>query len=91
MQTGNKTLYPLTARNFSNRRPRKLSASLGASSQLWLRRQQKDPYVQEAKVMNYRARSAFKLIQMDDKLKILKPGMTVIDVGAAPGSWTQVL
>lgn len=60
------------------------------SSQLWLTRQIRDPYVEKAKQENYRCRSAFKLLQMNEKYKIFSPGLTVIDCGAAPGSWTQV-
>ncbi|XP_025424362.1 rRNA methyltransferase 2, mitochondrial [Sipha flava] len=60
------------------------------SSKEWLSRQNSDPYVEKAKVENYRCRSAFKLLQIDDKFSILKPGQCVIDVGAAPGSWSQV-
>ncbi|KAJ8911162.1 hypothetical protein NQ315_013016 [Exocentrus adspersus] len=60
------------------------------SSQQWLSRQLSDPYVEKAKLMNYRCRSAFKLIEIDDRYKFLHPGDTVIDCGAAPGSWTQV-
>ncbi|KAL3876745.1 hypothetical protein ACJMK2_034542 [Sinanodonta woodiana] len=60
------------------------------SSQLWLRRQLNDPYVQKARVENWRCRSAFKLLEIDDKRDILKPGNIVIDCGAAPGSWSQV-
>jgi 23S rRNA (uridine2552-2'-O)-methyltransferase len=56
----------------------------------WIRRHVTDPYVKAATLKGYRARSAFKLIEIDDKDKLLKPGMTVIDLGAAPGSWTQV-
>ncbi|GJQ72355.1 hypothetical protein Trydic_g3441 [Trypoxylus dichotomus] len=62
----------------------------GVSSQQWLVRQLNDPYVEKAKLLNYRCRSAFKLLEIDDKYKFLKPGSTVIDCGAAPGSWTQV-
>lgn len=60
------------------------------SSQQWLQRQFADPYVQKAKQENYRCRSAFKLLEMNEKYKILSPGMVVVDCGAAPGSWTQV-
>lgn len=60
------------------------------SSQLWLTRQIRDPYVEKAKKENYRCRSAFKLLEINERFKILKPGQTVIDCGAAPGSWTQV-
>ena len=60
------------------------------TSQKWLTRQMKDPYVKRARYDSYRCRSAFKLIEIDDKHKLLGPGMVVIDCGAAPGSWTQV-
>lgn len=63
----------------------------GTSSSLWLTRHINDPYVEKAKFKNYRCRSAFKLLEIDDKFKILKPGNIVIDCGAAPGSWTQVV
>lgn len=61
------------------------------SSQDWLTRQLNDPYVKMARYRNYRARSAFKLIEIDDKHQILEPGMTVVECGACPGAWTQVL
>ncbi|CAB3379510.1 Hypothetical predicted protein [Cloeon dipterum] len=61
------------------------------SSHEWLQRQLHDPYVKWARVEQYRCRSAFKLLEIDDKHKILSPGMNVVDCGAAPGSWTQVL
>ncbi|CAH1954580.1 unnamed protein product [Acanthoscelides obtectus] len=61
-----------------------------ASSQQWLSRQLSDPYVEKAKTMQLRCRSAFKLIEIDDRYKILSPGDIVVDCGAAPGSWTQV-
>lgn len=60
------------------------------SSQLWLTRQMRDPYVEKAKQENYRCRSAFKLLEINGRFRILSPGLTVIDCGAAPGSWTQV-
>ncbi|XP_028177979.1 rRNA methyltransferase 2, mitochondrial [Ostrinia furnacalis] len=60
------------------------------SSQQWLCRQKADPYVEKAKIYNYRCRSAFKLLEMNEKTNILTPGLTVVDLGAAPGSWTQV-
>uniref|UniRef100_A0A182RYP5 rRNA methyltransferase 2, mitochondrial n=1 Tax=Anopheles funestus TaxID=62324 RepID=A0A182RYP5_ANOFN len=60
------------------------------SSQEWLTRQLRDPYVERAKMMNYRCRSAFKLLEVDQKYGLIKPGHTVIDCGAAPGSWTQI-
>jgi 23S rRNA (uridine2552-2'-O)-methyltransferase len=60
------------------------------SSQRWLQRQLNDPYVAEAKKRGYRSRAAFKLLQLDDQLRFLKPGARVVDLGAAPGGWTQV-
>ena len=61
------------------------------SSHSWLERQRKDIYKKMARYDHYRARSAYKLIQIDDKYKFLKPGRIVIEAGAAPGSWTQVI
>jgi 23S rRNA (uridine2552-2'-O)-methyltransferase len=60
------------------------------ASTRWLQRQLSDPYVEEAKRRGYRSRAAFKLIEMDDKYRFLKPGMTVLDLGAAPGGWSQI-
>jgi 23S rRNA (uridine2552-2'-O)-methyltransferase len=60
------------------------------SSTLWLERQLNDPYVQEAKRRGYRSRAAFKLLELDKQLGLLKPGNRVLDLGAAPGGWTQV-
>ena len=56
----------------------------------WLRRQLNDPYVAEAKRQGLRSRAAFKLTDIDDKIHVLKPGAKVVDLGAAPGGWTQV-
>jgi 23S rRNA (uridine2552-2'-O)-methyltransferase len=60
------------------------------SSRRWLERQLNDPYVGEAKRLGYRSRSAFKLIEIDDQFNFLKPGAAVVDLGAAPGGWSQV-
>jgi 23S rRNA (uridine2552-2'-O)-methyltransferase len=60
------------------------------SSKLWLERQLNDPYVARAKREGLRSRAAFKLIEIDDKYHLLKPGMSVVDLGAAPGGWSQV-
>ncbi len=60
------------------------------SSTRWLQRQLNDPYVHRAKQDGYRSRAAYKLIELDDRFKLLKPGKTVLDLGAAPGGWTQV-
>ena len=60
------------------------------SSTRWLQRQLNDPYVAEAKARGYRSRAAFKLIELDERFALLKPGMKVVDLGAAPGGWTQI-
>ncbi|KAG0169158.1 hypothetical protein DFQ30_003913 [Apophysomyces sp. BC1015] len=60
------------------------------SSKSWIQRQARDPYVKAAKSQQYRARSAFKLLQLNDKYRILRRGQIVVDCGAAPGGWTQV-
>ena len=60
------------------------------SSKLWLERQLNDPYVAQAKREGYRSRAAYKLIEIDDKYHFLKPGLTVVDLGAAPGGWSQI-
>jgi 23S rRNA (uridine2552-2'-O)-methyltransferase len=60
------------------------------SSKLWLERQLNDPYVARAKREGFRGRAAFKLIEIDDKHRLLKKGARVVDLGAAPGSWSQV-
>jgi 23S rRNA (uridine2552-2'-O)-methyltransferase len=60
------------------------------SSKLWLERQLNDPYVAQAKRDGLRSRAAYKLIEMDDKFHFLKPGQAVVDLGAAPGGWSQI-
>ncbi|XP_060696763.1 rRNA methyltransferase 2, mitochondrial [Hemiscyllium ocellatum] len=60
------------------------------AEQRWLSRQLRDPYVKSARQQNFRCRSAFKLLEIDEKHNILKPGNSVIDCGAAPGAWSQV-
>ena len=56
----------------------------------WLQRQLNDPYVQEAQRLGYRSRAAFKLLQIEEKFALLKPGQRVVDLGAAPGGWLQI-
>ena len=58
-------------------------------SKNWINKQRRDTYVRQSKVDGYRARSAYKLIEIDEKFKVFKGGISVIDVGAAPGSWSQ--
>jgi 23S rRNA (uridine2552-2'-O)-methyltransferase len=60
------------------------------ASTLWLERQLNDPYVAQARREGYRSRAAYKLIEIDDKHRLLKPGQRVVDLGAAPGGWSQV-
>jgi 23S rRNA (uridine2552-2'-O)-methyltransferase len=60
------------------------------SSTRWLARQLADPYVAEARRLGYRSRAAFKLIELDARFRLLRPGQRVLDLGCAPGSWTQV-
>lgn len=60
------------------------------SSQRWLARQLNDPYVVKSKLEGYRSRAAYKLIEIDDKYRFLKPGQSIVDLGAAPGGWSQV-
>ena len=58
-------------------------------SKNWVNKQRRDTYVRQSKVDGYRARSAYKLIEIDEKFKVFKGGINVIDIGAAPGSWSQ--
>ena len=58
-------------------------------SKNWVNKQRRDIYVRQSKVDGYRARSAYKLIEIDEKFKIFKGGMIIVDIGAAPGSWSQ--
>jgi 23S rRNA (uridine2552-2'-O)-methyltransferase len=60
------------------------------ASKLWLERQLNDPYVARAKREGFRSRAAYKLAEIDEKFRILKPGASVVDLGAAPGGWSQV-
>ncbi len=60
------------------------------SSRKWLQRQMNDPYVSAAKESGYRSRAAFKLLQLDEQFHLFKPGQRVVDLGAAPGGWSQI-
>jgi 23S rRNA (uridine2552-2'-O)-methyltransferase len=68
----------------------KTAGKRSLSSKLWLERQLNDPYVARAKREGYRSRATFKLIEVDDKARILKKGGRVVDLGAAPGGWSQI-
>lgn len=68
----------------------KKKRGLKNSSRRWLERHLNDPYVHRSKAEGFRSRAAFKLIEIDDRYKLLKPGTKVIDLGAAPGGWSQV-
>lgn len=68
----------------------KRARNRSASSQRWLERQLNDPYVAAAKRSGLRSRAAYKLREIDDKHRLLRPGMRVVDLGAAPGGWSQV-
>lgn len=63
---------------------------MAKSSKEWLRRHVSDPYVKKAQKEGYRSRAAYKLLEIDQKHSLFKPGMTVLDLGAAPGGWSQV-
>jgi 23S rRNA (uridine2552-2'-O)-methyltransferase len=68
----------------------KNARKLAPSSQRWLARQLNDPYVQAAKAQGFRSRAAFKLIELDDKYHLIGKGCRVVDLGAAPGGWSQI-
>jgi 23S rRNA (uridine2552-2'-O)-methyltransferase len=65
-------------------------AKRSTASAAWLKRQLNDPYVAAAKAQGWRSRAAFKLLELDERFHLLRPGLRVVDLGAAPGGWTQV-
>ena len=81
---------PKSARDGRLRTKVKTAKGRKISSTRWLERQLNDPYVAQAQKEGYRSRAAYKLIEIDDKYKLLKPGQCVVDLGCAPGGWTQV-
>lgn len=83
----------LSDRGLSGRKEKirvKTAAKRSVSSARWLDRQLNDPYVAEAQKRGLRSRAAFKLIELDDKYRLLRKGMRVLDLGAAPGGWSQI-
>lgn len=84
-----KVVKPTATRALKNRL--KSGKERTKSSRAWLERQINDPYVRAAKAEGYRSRAAYKLIEMDDKHRFLKRGAKVVDLGAAPGGWTQIV
>ena len=84
------TKSPSTSGNRELKTRVKTARGRSNSSVRWLQRQLNDPYVTLAKKEGYRSRAAYKLLELDDRFKWLKPGKTVLDLGAAPGGWTQV-
>src|SRR5271165_4126866 len=68
----------------------KNARKLSTSSQRWLTRQLNDPYVTAAKTQGFRSRAAFKLIELDDKYQLIGQNARVVDLGAAPGGWSQI-
>src|SRR4051812_17945201 len=70
--------------------PVRTAKSRSAASQRWLARQLNDPYVAAAKQQGWRSRAAFKLLELDERFHLIKRGARVVDLGAAPGGWTQV-
>ena len=61
-----------------------------SSSKAWLKEHRDDPYVQQAQREGYRSRACYKLLELQDKDRLIRPGMTVLDLGSAPGGWSQV-
>ena len=89
--SGKKTSAPKTTARGAQKKIRvKTRKNRSISSARWLERQLNDPYVAAAKAEGYRSRAAFKLIQMNEDLNLLKSGHKVVDLGAAPGGWTQI-
>lgn len=78
----------VASRNLSTRL--KTARGRTTSSTRWLQRQLNDPYVAEAQRLGYRSRAAFKIAELDDRFDFLKPGGRIVDLGAAPGGWTQI-
>lgn len=91
-KAGAKGSTPGFAPGFGRNQTERLKAggNKTVSSKRWLTRQINDPYVTAAKQQGWRSRAAFKLIELDDRFHLIQPGMAVVDLGSAPGGWTQV-
>nr|MBP7190591.1 RlmE family RNA methyltransferase [Rickettsiaceae bacterium] len=77
--------------NFRNKSVKlKKQKNRSNSSKKWLSRQLNDPYVTKSKIDGYRSRAAYKIVEINQKYKLFKPGMKVVDLGAAPGGWSQI-
>ena len=94
MYSMEETIVKLTSSELLSRRNLKvrLKTAKGRkiSSTRWLERQLNDPFVQQAKINGYRSRSAFKILELNEKFRFLSPGTRVLDLGCAPGGWSQV-
>lgn len=83
-----KTPYVVSSKRFLHQSAIQCSQSLNSNA--WKQRHVNDEYVKRARYENFRARSAYKLLEINDKHNLIRPGQVVIDLGASPGSWTQV-
>ena len=83
-------LEKVKERTFSTKQKVRKGGVKKKSSRAWVERQLSDPYVRRAKEAGWRARAAYKLIELDQKFNLLKPGSSVVDLGCAPGSWIQI-
>lgn len=88
--SGGKTSVASATGGVRNMKVRVKKGRITASSRAWIERQLNDPYVAASKREGWRSRAAYKLIEIDDKARFLKPGGRVVDLGAAPGGWSQV-
>ena len=90
------TSFPSTSRSVSSRwtcrrlRPLSLWRNASSSTRRWTERQKGDQFARAAKVQGLKSRAAFKLLQINERYRLFRPGMTVVDLGFAPGSWSQV-
>jgi 23S rRNA (uridine2552-2'-O)-methyltransferase len=88
--TPGQKLVPKSAGKKATAKKLRTARGRGTSSVNWLERQLRDPYVAKARAQGYRSRAAFKLMELNDKYRFLKPGKRILDLGAAPGGWSQL-